>query len=107
MPQTPIDGTIGHVQFLVGQGTAKLETFVDSVPLYMAARVGRSGDDDANTLPGLQPLYIVLLGTAPVRSPNGAPARWRNSVITRFWMRVLNSNERMVIAAPMKARSLH
>lgn len=54
VPQTPIDGTIGQVQFPVGQDTGMSETFDDNMPVYIAANADRSGDVSACTLPLLQ-----------------------------------------------------
>lgn len=42
-PHTPKDGTIGHVQLPVGQFAGRVVMFVESMPLYIAARVATSG----------------------------------------------------------------
>jgi hypothetical protein len=106
VPQTPIEGTAGQVQFPVGQDTGMSETFDDNMPVYIAAKVNKSGDTVVSWTPALQLSYCVLLGIAPARSPNGAPDFIRTWVMTKFCTRVLNNNDRAVIAASMNSRSL-
>ena len=43
VPHTPKEGTIGHVQFPVGQDTGRSVTFDDNMPVYIAANIDKSG----------------------------------------------------------------